>query len=275
MALSLKPEHVKRYTDIARLLIVHGRGDLVQGIDAELGDEPLAAGTGDPEELGERPREARPDLHQARPAPLDPLRPAAGALPATRSPACRTTSSRSPSTEVEPIVSERARRADVEGLLGVRARRRSPPPRSARSIARRCATAGEVAVKVQRPGIRETIVEDLEALERDRRLVDRHTEFGARFTCQGMLDEFRKSLLRELDYRREAQNLVTLGHQPARLRAHRHPAADRRLHDQPRADDGLRRGAEDHRASRPLATLDLDRQGARRASSSGPISSRS
>ena len=67
-----------------------------------------------------------------------------------------------------------------------------------------------VAVKVQRPGIRQVILEDLEAFSEMATLIDKHTEVGRRFAFHDMLEEFRKTLLRELDYRREALNLVTL-----------------------------------------------------------------
>jgi predicted unusual protein kinase regulating ubiquinone biosynthesis (AarF/ABC1/UbiB family) len=67
-----------------------------------------------------------------------------------------------------------------------------------------------VAVKVQRPGIREQILKDLEALAEIAAFMDRHTEMGRRYGFTLMLDEFRKTLLRELDYRLEARNLETL-----------------------------------------------------------------
>src|SRR5215468_8791079 len=53
MALSLKPEHLKRYKDIARLLIQHGRSDLVKTMAVDLPeDEAVAqAVAGDPEKL--------------------------------------------------------------------------------------------------------------------------------------------------------------------------------------------------------------------------------
>lgn len=69
----------------------------------------------------------------------------------------------------------------------------------------------QVAVKVQRPGIRQVIADDLDALEQIADWVDEHTDFGRSHHLRQFLDEFRKSLLRELDYRREAQNLITLG----------------------------------------------------------------
>ena len=68
----------------------------------------------------------------------------------------------------------------------------------------------DVAVKVQRPGIRETIGDDLDALEEIAEWLDTNTDFGRNRNLRQFLDEFRKSLLRELDYRREAQNLATL-----------------------------------------------------------------
>jgi ubiquinone biosynthesis protein len=65
-------------------------------------------------------------------------------------------------------------------------------------------------VKVQRPGIREQIVEDLDAIEELAELADRHTEAGRRYEFGRTLGELRKTLLAELDYRREARNLETL-----------------------------------------------------------------
>ena len=50
MALSLKPEHLKRYKDIARLLIQHGHSDIVKAVDLDLPDSEVAdqAVKGDP-----------------------------------------------------------------------------------------------------------------------------------------------------------------------------------------------------------------------------------
>lgn len=41
--------------------------------------------------------------------------------------------------------------------------------------------------------------------------MDEHTEAGRKYAFADMFSQFRKTLLRELDYRQEAQNLVTLG----------------------------------------------------------------
>jgi predicted unusual protein kinase regulating ubiquinone biosynthesis (AarF/ABC1/UbiB family) len=67
-----------------------------------------------------------------------------------------------------------------------------------------------VAVKVQRPGIRMQILNDLEALAEIAASADKHTEAGRRYGFEGMVEEFRKALLQELDFRQEAANLATL-----------------------------------------------------------------
>src|SRR5205807_2438279 len=65
-----------------------------------------------------------------------------------------------------------------------------------------------VAVKVQRPGIREQIAEDLEALTGIAQFLDAHSEMGKRYEFEKIADEFRATLTAELDYRQEARNLV-------------------------------------------------------------------
>ncbi|MGZ8844771.1 MAG: ABC1 kinase family protein, partial [Pyrinomonadaceae bacterium] len=54
------------------------------------------------------------------------------------------------------------------------------------------------------------IVEDLEALEQVADFVDAHTEVGKRYEFGNMLSDLRRSLLRELDFQREAGNLHRL-----------------------------------------------------------------
>jgi len=67
-----------------------------------------------------------------------------------------------------------------------------------------------VVVKVQRPGICKQISEDLEVLEELAGFLERHTKAGKRYQYLRVLEEFRHSLLQELDYEREASNLITL-----------------------------------------------------------------
>ena len=69
-----------------------------------------------------------------------------------------------------------------------------------------------VAVKVQRPGIREQIEKDLSAFHEIAAVIDR---IGAarNMDAARMVDEFKRTLMSELDYREEARNLVTIAHQ--------------------------------------------------------------
>jgi predicted unusual protein kinase regulating ubiquinone biosynthesis (AarF/ABC1/UbiB family) len=69
-----------------------------------------------------------------------------------------------------------------------------------------------VAVKVQRPGIRDEIVKDLEVLHEIAAFADLHTQVGRRFGFVATVEQFRKTLMRELDYQTEARNLQMLAH---------------------------------------------------------------
>jgi len=68
-----------------------------------------------------------------------------------------------------------------------------------------------VAVKVQRPDIRDQINDDLEVLQVIAEFLDKHTELGRKYEFQRMLDEFRRTILSELDFRQEAQNMAVIG----------------------------------------------------------------
>src|SRR4030095_3977121 len=65
-----------------------------------------------------------------------------------------------------------------------------------------------VVVKVQRPVIREQIVEDLDGLNEVARFLYSNTSLGKRYEFENMLVELRRSLLRELDFHLEASNLI-------------------------------------------------------------------
>ncbi|HET6397132.1 MAG TPA: AarF/UbiB family protein [Pseudoxanthomonas sp.] len=77
----------------------------------------------------------------------------------------------------------------------------------------------EVAVKVQRPGMDAAIRLDLEVLSGLAGTADALTQAGRRLHFADWIAEFRKVLLLELDYRREAENLDRFRE---RLSAYRH-----------------------------------------------------
>jgi predicted unusual protein kinase regulating ubiquinone biosynthesis (AarF/ABC1/UbiB family) len=70
-----------------------------------------------------------------------------------------------------------------------------------------------VAVKVQRPGIRERVEKDLSALEEVAAMFDRFFGAARKVDAVRLLQEFRRTLTAELDYREEARNLATLSAQ--------------------------------------------------------------
>lgn len=212
MAISLKPEHLKRYKSLARLLVKYGRSDLVRTAgweDAlEHEEQVTEAGQAKAEELAH-------DLEQLGPTFIK-----LGQLLSTRAdlfPVPYLQALARLQDEVEPFSYEDVERI-VSEELGVRISKafsafdREPLAAASLGQVHRAALRDgrPVAVKVQRPGIRELIFEDMEALEDVARVLEKRTEIGKRYEFSGMFDEFRKTLLRELDYRLEAGNLVTL-----------------------------------------------------------------
>jgi predicted unusual protein kinase regulating ubiquinone biosynthesis (AarF/ABC1/UbiB family) len=73
----------------------------------------------------------------------------------------------------------------------------------------------EVAVKVQRPGIRQRIEIDLEVLHEIARFATRRTAIGARYGVVQMVNELDLSLTQELDFQLEAENTRRIGREIA------------------------------------------------------------
>ncbi len=215
MGISLKPQHLKRYQQIAWIFMKYGRSDLVQtsGLDEALATEQKV----EPKQAA-KAEELATDLEQ-----LGPTFVKLGQLLSTRvellPPAYLEALSRL-QDKVEPFGF-----AEVEEIvsseLGVRISKAfanfESEPMAAASLGQvHRATLRDgrpVAVKVQRPQIRERMLEDFEALEDIADFLDHHTEMGKRYEFCQLLEQFRKSLLLELDYRQEANNLRTLREQ--------------------------------------------------------------
>lgn len=73
----------------------------------------------------------------------------------------------------------------------------------------------EVAVKVQRPGVRSQIEIDLEVLHEMARFATKYTSFGARYGLLQIVRELEHSLSQELDFRLEADSTRLIGRQIA------------------------------------------------------------
>jgi ubiquinone biosynthesis protein len=211
MAVSLKPTHLKRYKDIAVLLVKYGRADLARSI----GMEDAVPRTARDREAPPEAQELARDLEKLGPTFIK-----LGQLLSTRADLLPTRYLEALSRlqdQVEPFPF-----ADVERIvsedLGMRISKAfaafDAAPLAAASLGqvhRAVMRDGRiVAVKVQRPGVREQIVEDLDAFTEIAQLLDRHLEAGRLYQFEKMVEEFRKTILRELDYKREAQNLMTL-----------------------------------------------------------------
>lgn len=208
---SLKPERLKRYKDVAMLLVKYGRSDLVKqaGLEdsIELDEIDLAETAPEAEELAA-------DLEKLGPTFIK-----LGQLLSTRAdllPAPYLEALSRLQDHIEPFPFEEVDRI-VSGELGVRVSKAfaefDREPLAAASLAQvhraTMRDGREVVVKVQRPNIREQIVEDLEALEEMAKFLDEHTEVGRRYEFGNMLHDLRRSLLRELDFKLEANNLIT------------------------------------------------------------------
>ena len=210
---TLKTGHLGRYRDIARLLIRYGRSDLVRqaGIE-DVPDEKDQAKDTPLDELSQR---FAKDLEALGPTYIK-----IGQLLSTRAdllPRPFLDALARLQDDVAPFPYEQLERI-VTTELGVRISKAfasfESEPLAAASLGQvhraTMRDGRQVAVKVQRPGIREQIVTDLEALAEIAEFADKHTESGRKYGYAQIVEEIRKSLLRELDYRLEARNQATL-----------------------------------------------------------------
>ena len=68
----------------------------------------------------------------------------------------------------------------------------------------------KVVVKIQRPGVRKNFIEELETLKYMADLAVTHSKVAKKYALDDVIEELRFILLNELDYNKEAQNLVIL-----------------------------------------------------------------
>lgn len=217
MGISLRPANLKRYKDIANLLLKYGGSDVVR----RAGLEEASDGTSPKAPSADRGDRAKADSLATDLERLGPTFIKLGQLLSTRHdllpPEYIEALSRL-QDKVEPFPFEQVEQIIAEEL-GLRVSKAfaelDPKPLASASLGqvhRAVLRDGrQVAVKVQRPGIRERITQDLDALEDIAEFLDGHTKAGKTFGFVETLDEFRKTLYRELDYRKEADNLVRLG----------------------------------------------------------------
>jgi ubiquinone biosynthesis protein len=209
---SRQTARLSRHGDVLRLVIRHARPGLLDqaGLEAELQD--LEAATGDAEGEAEEAERFARDLEAMGPTFVK-----LGQVLSTRAdllPQPYLDALVRLQDEVDPVPVEDIR-AVIEDELGMPVHDLfdtfDDTPLAAASIAQvhraRLGDGTEVVVKVQRPGIAETVREDLEVLGDLAKIVDATTEVGRRFAFADFLDSFRTSFVAELDFRTEADNL--------------------------------------------------------------------
>ena len=204
----LNPNKLLRYKDVAMLFLRHGNGDLIQQTGFAVESDESVEAAEDASELAR-------DLEK-----LGPTFVKIGQMLSTRvdllPPVYLDALSRL-QDDVEPISYEAATEV-FESELGVRVSKAflsfEKEPLASASLGQvYCAKLHDgrkVVVKIQRPGIRKEILRDLDALEGIAEFMDEHTDFGRKYEVGLLVSQFRRSLLQELDYQREASQLLEL-----------------------------------------------------------------
>jgi ubiquinone biosynthesis protein len=212
--MKLSATHLKRYKEISTLLWKYGRSDLVQKMDSADGFGAIEENKDLPENVA--PEKLADDLEAMGPTYIKLGQVLAGRpdlLPEAYLKALSRLQDRVkpfPYEEVEQIVMSE---------LGVRISkafsRFDVEPIAAASLGQvhfaELRDGRPVVVKVQRPNIRKQIAEDFEVLAEISRFLDEHTAMGKRYRFATVLEEFRQTIQQELNYQREAQNLITVG----------------------------------------------------------------
>ena len=205
--------HLKRYRQIAGLLWKYGRSDVAKqmAVPDEFDPEELRAGPSDgaPEQLVD-------DLEAMGPTYVKMGQVLAGRPDLLPRPYL--TALARLQDKVKPFAYE-----EVEQILlaelGVRVSkafsRFDTEPIAAASLGQVHLAALRdgrlVAVKVQRPDIRRQIAEDFVVLAEIAEFLDEHTEMGRRCRFSAIVADFRTTIQQELNYEREAQNLIAVG----------------------------------------------------------------
>ena len=212
--MKISVNHLKRYKEIALFLWKYSRIDLVQqmGIDEAVDSLALASANG-----GEAtPDQLADDLEAMGPTYVKLGQVLSGRpdlLPESYLKAlARLQDKVKPFSfaEVEQIVT-----AELGVRISKAFTRFDPQPIAAASLGQVHLAALRdgrlVVVKVQRPNIRKQIANDFEVLEQIAEFFDAHTKLGHRYRFLKILEEFRITIKQELNYEREAQNLIVLG----------------------------------------------------------------
>lgn len=212
MSIASKSRHVRRYAELARLMVKYGRSDLVR----QMGADRIDGVAIDDECVPAKADELADDLEKLGPTYIK-----LGQLLSTRVdliPAAYAKALSRLQDAVEPVAI-----GDVEGVfmeeLGIDTRTAfawfDKEPLASASLGQvhraELRSGRPVVVKVQRPGLVSQIADDMEVIGEIATFLDEHTDAGRRFGFAELVAQFHRSLRDELDYKREASNLDRLG----------------------------------------------------------------
>lgn len=212
--MSVLPDNLERYRKFISFMLKYWNSDLFQ----KTASKALHEGTAEKKEtsFNQSPEELVEDLKNMGPTYIK-----LGQLLSTRPdllPEAYLNALASLQDDVPPITFEEVHEI-VEEELGIRISKAfdsfEETPLASASIGqvhRATLRSGQVvAVKVQRPGIRKKFLDDLDTLKELAELAVKHNKTAQKYAFDNVLAELRRILLHELDYVREAQNLITLG----------------------------------------------------------------
>ena len=212
--MKISANHLKRYKQIALVLWKYGRSDLVRQMGIDEVVDPREAKTAS--DGAAKPEQLADDLEAMGPTYVK-LGQVLSGRPDLLPDAYLKALARL-QDKVKPFDYAQVEQI-VATELGVRISkafaRFDPEPIAAASLGQVHSAALRdgrlVVVKVQRPNIRKQIAEDFEVLEQIADFLEAHTELGRRHRFLSILEDFRIIIQQELNYEREAQNLIALG----------------------------------------------------------------
>ena len=211
LADAARPANAGRYAALVRLLLRHGRSDLVSGagLDEYAVEDSTVVGDVDQAEAFAADLEA-----------MGPTYIKLGQLLSTRFdllPSAYTEALTRLQDTVEPFPFEQVKEiveAEFDMSLKHLFAEFEEKPLAAASLGqvhRATLPSGRtVVVKVQRPDVREMVRDDMGVLTNLAALADAKTQLGRRYGFSQLLRQFQRSLADELDYRREARNLMKM-----------------------------------------------------------------
>lgn len=210
--MTLLPENIDRYRKFFTLLIKYWNSDILDY------STKMAMGDADVDESGifeNSPEELTEDLKKMGPAYIK-----LGQLLSTRPdllPEPHLKALQELQDDVDPIDFE-----TVQGIfekeVGTRISKAfkefDPIPLASASIGQvhvgMLHSGQKVAIKIQRPQIREKFLSDLNTLSEMAEWAVKHSEDARKYNVSALVEELRFTLLKELDYQAEAQNLLLI-----------------------------------------------------------------